>query len=70
MQYLSVGFFPITAPADITVAWNGRLRPDSWPEVAEKCRTRSLREVAKEYGVSHEAVRRMLTRSACLTKCP
>jgi len=31
-----------------------------WPELIEKYKTRSLREIAQEYGVSHEAVRRAL----------
>ena len=61
MQYLSVGFFPIDAPAD--VRWNGKMQPESWEAVVEKCKVKSLRQVGKDYGVSHEAVRRTLLRT-------
>ena len=53
-----VAVFPVSAPAELLIQWSGKLEPESWPQVAEECRTRSLREVAKDYGVSHEAVRR------------
>jgi hypothetical protein len=60
MQYLLEGLFPINAPADIVPRWVGKIQPKSWTGLAQKCGTRSLREIAKEYGVSHEAVRRAL----------
>jgi len=63
MQYLLVGFFPINAPTEVAVAWNGKLPPESWEAVVEKCRVKSLRQVGKDYGVSHEAVRRTLLRT-------
>lgn len=31
-----------------------------WPEILERGKTKSLRQIAKEYGVSHEAIRRTL----------
>jgi DNA-binding winged helix-turn-helix (wHTH) protein len=37
-----------------------RLHPSLWPEVAQRHTTHSLRQLAREYGVSHEAVRRTL----------
>ena len=58
VQYLSVGFFPINAPAESTVTWHVKLRLESWPELAGQCRTRSLRQVGKKNSVSHKAVRR------------
>ncbi|MEE9400892.1 MAG: hypothetical protein V3V32_02625 [Dehalococcoidia bacterium] len=60
MQYLFSGFFPINAPADVVLVWTGKVQTDSWPDLIGKCKTRSLRQVAKDYGVSHEAVRRTL----------
>ncbi len=60
MQYLLEGLFPIDAPAEVKVRWNGKVQPESWPQLTEECRTKSLRQVAGEYGVSHEAVRRMV----------
>ena len=60
MQYLADEFFPVNAPARMIFVWTGSIKPNRWPELVEKCRTRSLRQVAREYGVSHETVRRTL----------
>lgn len=38
-----------------------KLHPSTWPEVVERRKSRILRQLAREYGVSHEGVRR-----ACL----
>jgi DNA-binding IclR family transcriptional regulator len=40
--------------------WNGKLSLSVLPVLAEEHRSASLRSLAKEYGVSHEAVRRAL----------
>ena len=50
--------YPIDATDDIH--WNGKIDPSQWAGLVKKCQTKSLRQVAKEYGVSHEAVRRTL----------
>ena len=63
MQYLSDGYFPIGAPDGGAGVWKGKIVCDSWPELVEQCRTRSLREVARRYGVSHEAVRRTIRKA-------
>jgi hypothetical protein len=34
--------------------------PSTWPEVVEQHKIKGLRRLAKEYGVSYEAVRRAL----------
>jgi hypothetical protein len=60
MQYLADEFFLVDAPAHLRVVWTGSIKPNQWPEVVEKCKSRSLRQLAKEYGVSHETVRRTL----------
>jgi len=60
MQYLAGEFFPVNAPAHLTAIWAGSIKLDQWPELVEKCKTGSLRQVARQYGVSHEAVRRTL----------
>jgi hypothetical protein len=57
MQYLSEGYYPVSAPRSEAGTWNGKIARDSWSELVEACRTGSLCEVAKRYGVSHEAVR-------------
>ena len=66
MQYLAGEFFPVNAPAHLRVIWTGSIQPNQWPELVEKCRTASLLQLAKEYGVSHEAVRRVLQRTGML----
>ncbi|MDP9375851.1 MAG: transposase family protein [Chloroflexota bacterium] len=37
-----------------------------WPEIAERARHESLRNVAAEYGVSHETIRTILRRLTAL----
>jgi len=58
MQYLQSGFYPVYAPRELFVNWRGKLSPCLWTEVSGKHKTVSLRSLAKEYGISHEAVRR------------
>jgi hypothetical protein len=62
MQYLADEFFPVDAPVHLRVVWTGSIKPNRWAELVEKCKTGNLRQVAKEYDVSHEAVRRTLRR--------
>ena len=66
MQYLAAEFFPVNAPAHLTVVWSGAIKPTQWPELVEKCKTGSLRRIARQYGVSHEAVGRILQRTSVL----
>ncbi len=58
LQYLDQGLFPVVSQIPI----NGSLKvPEHlWPELVEQHKTKSLRQLAKQYGVSHEAVRRTL----------
>jgi hypothetical protein len=37
-----------------------RLLPDLWPKIQQRAKQESLRHLAKEYGVSHEAIRRIV----------
>jgi hypothetical protein len=60
MQYLKSGLFPVCAPAHLLAFWNGTLPPSVWSQLVERHRTESLRQLAKEYGISHEAIRRTL----------
>ena len=60
MQYLELGLYPVQAPAQLLTSWRGKLPSYLWCEVSERRKTKSLRQLAKEYGVSHEAVRRAL----------
>ncbi len=60
MQYLADESFPVDAPAEMTVVWNGSIEPSKWAELVEKCRTGSLRWLARDYGVSYDKGRRTL----------
>jgi hypothetical protein len=37
-----------------------RLPPELWPEIQQRAKRRSLRQLAAAYGVSHEAIRRIV----------
>jgi hypothetical protein len=62
LKYLVDELFQVYAPPHLRVVWTGSIKPNRWAELAEKCKTRNLRQVAKEYDVSHETVRRPLRR--------
>ena len=57
---LFVDIFPVNAP--LPPKGNHKLPPSIWPEIMEQHKTKSLRQLAKEFGASHEAVRRTLKR--------
>ena len=57
MQYLDE-FFSGICTSTFDGGRTGAIKPNQWSEIAEQRKTKSLRQVAKEYGVSHEAVRR------------
>jgi len=60
MQYLFNGFFPLSAPDKNLVIWNGKVQPELWPEIAEQSKVKTYRELANDYQVSYEAIRRIL----------
>jgi hypothetical protein len=64
MRYPDSGFYPVEAPAEIFVNWRGKLGPNLWLKITAKKNNKSLRGLAKEYGVSHEAIRRTLVAAA------
>jgi len=55
---LTLGLYPVFV--SLPLQTNHKLSPSLWPELAERNKTESLRQLAKEYGVSHEAIRRTL----------
>lgn len=55
---LDMGLYPICMIPPIESHHN--IQPSYWPELIEQHKDKSLRELAREYGVSHEAVRRTL----------
>ncbi len=60
MQYLEVGLFPVNAPHCLSVVWTGKIQPEHWQRVLFQYKKgKSLRKLAKAYGVSYEAVRRI-----------
>jgi hypothetical protein len=56
MPYLKVGLFPAYAPADLAVAFSGKLRLAVWPELVETRKVKSLRQLAATYGVPLETI--------------
>jgi len=55
---LTLGLYPVFV--SLPFRTTHKLPSFLWPELAERHETESLRELAKEYGVSHEAIRRTL----------
>ncbi len=53
-------------PVPFLLSRNGRHRipPTLWPEIARRKHHASLRQLAREYGVSYETVRRALSLEA------
>jgi len=63
LQYLEIGLFPVCTPAVPAVRSKGKLPSRLVPELTERHRIQSLRQLANEYGVSHEAIRRAIARA-------
>jgi len=63
LQYLEIGLFPFYLFAVPVVGSKGKLPSRLFPELIERHRTQSLRQLANEYGVSHEAVRRAIAKA-------
>ena len=55
---LTLGLYPVFV--SLPLQTNHKLSASFWPELVERHKTESLRQLAKEYGVSYEAVRRTL----------
>lgn len=56
-----LGLYPVTV--SIPKRTNHKLSKDLWPEILEKSQVKTYRELADEYGISHEAVRRVCNRA-------
>lgn len=54
--------FPVdgTTPTSGSPRPRTKIPPERWPEVRAACGTRSLREAADEWGVSHETIRKIV----------
>lgn len=57
------GLYPVNAPAQLCAVWTGGIKPWAWGALAEGREGKTLRQLAQEYTVSHEAVRRTLKAS-------
>jgi hypothetical protein len=62
MQYLEQGLYPVCVPPEFiaSLCWKGKLPSVTWLDIAESHHTHSFRELARKYGVSHEAIRHTL----------
>ena len=67
LQYLEISLFPVYTPAILVVKSKRKLPSSLWPELAEQHKTKSLRQLANEYGVSYESVRRTIARAKSTT---
>ena len=63
LQYIEIGLFPVYTPTILVVRPKGKLPSPLWPDLTERHKNESLRQLANEYGVSHETVRRTITRA-------
>ncbi len=61
--------FPVPAPPTrssttppVPQQHRPRLAPERWSEIAERAQYESLRDLAAEYGVSHETIRAVVQR--------
>jgi hypothetical protein len=69
LHYTAVGLVPVVS--EVLAASRLKIPVSAWPDIAERHKTASLRAIAQDYGVSHEAVRRTLrqvgaqARSSC-----
>ena len=61
---LSSDTFPVDAP--IAFRATHKIPQELWPEVVEQIKVKTYRELADEYGVSYEAIRRVIN-AASLT---
>ena len=60
-ENISDGLYPVFAAPPISS--HHRIPVSKWPELLECHKTGSLRDIAKDYGVSYEAVRRTISRA-------
>jgi hypothetical protein len=58
---LTLGLYPVIAA--VPQKTNHKIPSHLWPEVVQRSQSESLRAIAQDYGVSHEAVRRALAAS-------
>ncbi len=62
--YFPLPALPAAAPEPPPRQKRPHLSPALWPEIAERARSASLRDLAAEYGVSHETIRAVVRRAA------
>jgi len=55
---LTLGLYPVYA--SIPTKTNHKVPTSVWPVIMERHKTQSLRQLGKEYNVSHESVRRAI----------
>ena len=61
-----IAYFPVESPVTLQQPEQHRphIDPVVWPEIAERARHDSLRQLAAAYGVSHETIRAIVRRVA------
>jgi len=70
MQYPQNGYYPVLAPAELYrpaelfVNRREKLPVSLWPEIAERYKTESLRQLGKAYNVSRETIRKAIIKNS------
>jgi Mor family transcriptional regulator len=55
---LDINMFPVDVP--VALRTNHKISQELWPEVVEQSEVKTYRELANEYEVSYEAIRRVI----------
>jgi hypothetical protein len=59
-QYLKANLYPVNAPENLYVKWNRKLSIDLLPKLKSDSKIKTLRELAREHGISYESIRMIL----------
>ena len=62
LHYFEVGLYPVVVPS--TSRSRHKIPPSNWAELENSHKTNSLKNLAKQYGVSRESIRRDLRAAA------
>ena len=60
-QYINTGYYPVHTPSIYYICYKGKINTKFYGKIVADSKRRSLREIAKQYRVSYETVRRTLT---------
>ena len=59
-QYIQSGYFSVNAPPELYIVCHGKIAVQYHKEIDKQSKNKSLRELARQYGVNYETVRRVI----------